>query len=304
MFSNLCLVALLASVVNVFGDLPPIYNYTFDPKVSSWEFQLESSVNLTNFDQFDQMSLQYYGQFAANKTNYFTFKPVFDMATYNIDYWIITTPGANDTEHTLMKSRHWHTGSRANTTDLTIKFKHTTLEQWVPLPNQIPTAKDKLENDVHCLYNGVSYSVLNPNIPKNFTAKTLADLLPLFSPDLATYLNMSLDSPVKYYKKGIGKEGDLVVSYNHKKKTFIQVKGSSTMQYESTVDANNVTVTNQELSIRVKRGPYADLDLISALNTNIALFQFLAYTPLNTASCVPKPPPMANPKRERKYWGH
>ena len=51
-------------------------------------------------------------------------------------------------------------------------------------------------------------SVENPNVSMAmYKATTLADLLVFFSPDLGTYLNMSLNSSIVYEKMGWGTEG-------------------------------------------------------------------------------------------------
>ena len=67
--------------------------------------------------------VQYYEQFASNKSNYFATKKTPLRNSYNITYWAISDRAVNSTAHVLMKSRIWLTGLRAGLVDSTIKFK-------------------------------------------------------------------------------------------------------------------------------------------------------------------------------------
>jgi len=272
------------------------YSFTFVPTLSSWEFQLESGVANETFDDYNAMTLNYYQSFAMNASNNFATHETYDLASYNITYWAIVDPNfPNSTEHVLMKARNWLTGSRAGTTDVTLKVKHNLVGQWTPLPNQVPGVKDKLENDVHCPYNGASYSVKNPNVQWPLKVLLLQDLLPYFSSDLAVYLNLSLNSSVIYIKRGFGKEAVLGVTFNKKMKGFIEVAGSSTMVWEQTTDTFGVVGVTAELSIRVKRWFYNDLDLLPALQVCSRLFTWLIFSTIDDGSTC-NPPPV-NPTR-------
>jgi hypothetical protein len=275
------------------------FSYSYYDPITSWEFQLDTNVNDSTMGYYDNLTLNLYKQYATDAKHKFTYKKDTVLSKFNIKYWSIQSALPNSTEHVLMKQREWVVGPRVNTTDLTIKFKHTPLSEWTPLPNPVPTLESKLENDVHCLFNAVSYSVLNPSVPTNLIARTLRDLLPYFSPDLGTYLNMSLDSEVTPGKTGFGLEGNVEVKFNYESKSRVIIKGDSTMQYEYMVDpVTKQVVTNKELSIRVKRLNYNASDLVPALNENTKLFNFLANSVLNNGSCTP----LTNPPTELPFF--
>ena len=136
---------------------------------------------------------------------------------------------------------------------------------------------------------------MNPNVTRAAAdgIVTLADLLPLISPDLAMYLNLSTSTPVTPFCTGIGIEDTSKVEFNHKS-SFKSMKAHSTMEYTDNIFPSGTQAIGQELSIRIRREKANgdDASLNASLSVATALFNFLAANAsLNLGSCDTTPPP-------------
>eukprot|EP00760_Papus_ankaliazontas_P015278 PhM_4_TR16441/c0_g2_i2/m.1833 len=273
-----------------------LFPFDLQTNATSWEFQLNTPLDPAAVNTTQRTALAYLTAFGSLKQNHFKIKKTaaFTPATCDMRYWLVGSANRS-TSFVLLKMRKWRTGDRANTTDLTIKLKKSS-NQTVMLEKMVPNVTQKLENDVHCAgpVGTFSTSITNRNFPqqlddRNFT--TLADIVPYFSPNLASYLNLSPTAPVVETKRGAAMVSKVKVKFNNKVNGVNATRAKVTFfsaSWWSLVDVTPVEERDVELSVRIKREKAEDLSAVqSALATAQALFTSMVNSTIDNNSCVP-----------------
>jgi len=285
---RLFLLILLGATLTV--NAASYFSYTLAPDITSWEFQLDTPLGA---DYYTNITLALYAQYASDASNNFDYHDINERAAFQFRKLIISH-NSSRSALVYIKERIWTQGSRAGLTDLTVKFQHIpSVSTFQPLTNLVAGIVTKLENDVHCTYNAVSYSVTNPNVTYGISPSTLGDIVSFISPDLLTYIGGGVTAATALVEDelGTGTEIDSNVYFNHAVNHLQKVKAGSTM-FLAEESTKYPVPSTQELSVRVKRSnTNSDADLGAALSSATSLFTFLSNNAtLNDGSCVTPPP--------------
>eukprot|EP00760_Papus_ankaliazontas_P015276 PhM_4_TR16441/c0_g1_i2/m.1837 len=292
-----------------------IYKFNTERNATSWEFQLNTPLDPAAVNTTQRTALAYFTAFGSR---------TFAVAGVNaavflilkwfcLRYWHVSplllgddvrSGGGGSETYVLFKLREWVTGSRANTTDFTLKIKHIN-DRWLgnrTLPpflsgGVVANVTQKFENDVHCSKNGFSVSITNRDLPAsanpdNFT--TLADVVPYFSANLASYLNISSDAALNQTKHGEALLSKAKVKFIIQEKgELVEMKSKATYMHVTwwagSRSSSPPIGVGAELSLRVKRAEASDGGSAeqSALATTQALFTSMVNSTIDNNSCVP-----------------
>eukprot|EP00760_Papus_ankaliazontas_P015275 PhM_4_TR16441/c0_g1_i1/m.1830 len=275
-----------------------LFPFDLQTNATSWEFQLNTPLDPAAVNTTQDVALRLMRAFAADKQNHFKIKKsaAFAPATCNLRYWLVGAAASPAASFVYVKMRQWTSGNRANTTDLTIKVKRTN-NQTVLLTQLAENVTQKLENDVHCTANAFSVSITNRDLPAsanpdNFT--TLADVVPYFSPNLASYLNISSDAALNQTKHGEALLSKAKVKFIIQEKgELVEMKSKATYMHVTwwagSRSSSPPIGVGAELSLRVKRAEASDGGSAeqSALATTQALFTSMVNSTIDNNSCVP-----------------